>query len=65
MGSSEFIGAVEEHVEQVVERCSHGEGLLLADAIQMRDKIQFEANKVRHGVIHLCSNVTLLVKRSK
>ena len=26
MGSSEFIGAVEEHVEQLVERCSYGEG---------------------------------------
>ena len=35
MGSSEFIGAVEEHVEQVVERCSHGEGLLLADGLDL------------------------------
>ena len=35
MGSSEFIGAVEEHVEQVVERCSSGEGLLLADGLDL------------------------------
>ena len=37
MGSSEFIGAVEEHVEQVVERCSYGEGPLLADGLDLRD----------------------------
>ena len=35
MGSSEFIGAVEEHVEQVVERCSYGERPLLADGLDL------------------------------
>ena len=35
MGSSEFIGVVEEHVEQVVERCSYGERPLLADGLDL------------------------------
>ena len=33
MSSSEFIDAVEEYVEPVVERCSHGERSLLADRL--------------------------------